>query len=266
MKDITIKSWQDLMEKLCPVEQTSFGRFRSDYVFRGVGNKDWMLETSLQRSVSDVKNLEKPLLRSFKKYAEVNSIPGDSIWVQLSVAQHHGLPTRLLDWTVSPQVAIHFATSEQEHFDKDSAIWCIDTVRARKLLSPKLTNLLSKEYAFLFSVDMLKSIETMEEFDSDEKCLLFFEPPSLDGRIINQWGIMSVMSGAEYKLHEFLADHESLYHRYIIPKKLKWEIRDKLDQNNVTERMLFPGLDGLCKWLKRYYGRGPNITLPKNCD
>jgi hypothetical protein len=54
-------------------------------------------------------------------------------------------------------------------------------------------------------------------------------------------------------LDSWLNDHPDLYRRIIIPKELKLEVRDKLDQANITERVLFPGLDGLAKWLKRHY-------------
>ena len=83
--------------------------------------------------------------------------------------------------------------------------------------------------------------------------MFFLEPPSIDERVTNQYALLSVVSRSETRVDEWLAAHEDLYARYIIPAELKWEIRDKLDQANITERVLFPGLDGLSTWLRRHY-------------
>ena len=266
--DVIVKSWTQLLKALSDIPKTPHQRYRSDFVYRGVANHSWGLETSLKRLGGAYVNVERPLLRSFRKYAEFGSIPADTLWVRLSVAQHHGLPTRVLDWTVSPKVALHFATAEENHYDKDGAIWCIDVVQVRSFLPKILREVLENEYAFLFSVEMLDVIKSLAEFDAlgveHGSFVLFFEPPSLDARIVNQGAIMSVMPGASLVLNHFLQDHPQIYRRIVIPKELKWELRDKLDQDNVTERMLFPGLDGLSRWLKRYYGPGPNELTPPN--
>jgi hypothetical protein len=61
------------------------------------------------------------------------------------------------------------------------------------------------------------------------------------------------MPNPEAILDQWLLDHPDLWYKIILPANLKWEIRDKLDQANITERVLFPGLDGLSRWQKRYY-------------
>ena len=61
------------------------------------------------------------------------------------------------------------------------------------------------------------------------------------------------MSSPSARLDDWLEQHPDLCRGVIVPAALKWEIRDKLDQANINERVLFPGLDGLSRWLARYY-------------
>ena len=138
----------------------------------------------------------------------------------------------------------------------DAVVWCVNFEGAHQLLPRALHNLLNLEGSNVFTVDMLRSAAAdLTAFDalSDEPLALFFEPPSLDARIVNQFALFSLMSDPNALFSDWLSLHPALSFRVIIPAELKWEIRDKLDQANVTERVLFPGLDGLSRWLIRHY-------------
>jgi len=105
-------------------------------------------------------------------------------------------------------------------------------------------------------VEMLSEAgPSLELLDSlcEEPYALFFEPPSIDDRIVNQFAFFSVISDPHVAFDDWLAERPGLARKIIIPAELKWEIRDKLDQSNITERVLFPGLEGLTAWLKRHY-------------
>ena len=136
MNDIRVSSWHELNERLFEGSwKPSLGRFRSTYAFRGQPDVASDLRTSLTRLGEATEN---HLLRNFRKYAQREVVPGDSVWNWLAVAQHHGLPTRLLDWTYSPYVAMHFATEHIEHYALDGVIWCVDYMQTNQLLPDRL--------------------------------------------------------------------------------------------------------------------------------
>jgi hypothetical protein len=257
MNDVRVKSWSELCEQLYTESwKPELGRFRSDYAFRGQARLRNDLTTSLMRLGGDYRQLEGHLLRNFRKYAYRNAVAEDNLWNWLALAQHHGLPTRLLDWTYSPLVALHFATVDTDAYDEDGTIWCVDFVKAQRFLPSKLRQSLHDEGSNVFTVEMLNRVApSLAEFDglAAEHFVLFIEPPSLDDRIVNQFAVFALMSSAAARLDEWLQRHPDLCRRIVLPAGLKWEVRDKLDQANVTERVLFPGLDGLSRWLRRQY-------------
>jgi hypothetical protein len=257
MREIRVESWSELNEQLYGnAYNERLGRFRSPYVFRGLSDAAYPLTTSLSRLGGRYAGMEQHLLRNFRKYARASDVPFDSVWNWLAVGQHHGLPTRLLDWTFSPQIALHFATHRVEEFHLDGLLLAIDFHGAHERLPRRLRTALEREAADVFTVEMLEdAAPTLEAFDalSPDPFLLVMEPPSLDQRLVNQFALFSVMSSPETSLSDWLEEHPDLCRRIVLPASLKWEVRDKLDQANVTERVLFPGLDGLGAWLRRYY-------------
>jgi len=255
---IEVKTWNNLQEVLFEDSwNPRIGRYRSRCAFRGLSDCSYDLKTTLYRLGGEFWEMEHHLLRNFVKYAHKNILEEAPLWHWLSVAQHHGLPTRLMDWTYSPFVAMHFATANQEKFDQDGVIWVINYVEAHKLLPDVLKEELQEEGANAFTVDMmLKAAGSFKEFSSllpDKDFVLFFEPPSLDDRFVNQFALFTISSNSKLNFNDWMQNYPQIWKKIIIPAKLKWEIRDKLDQSNITERVLFPGLDGLSEWLKRMY-------------
>lgn len=258
-EEIIVSSWSELCDAVYQDSwRPDLGRFRTDYAFRGMSDKSYPLATRFERNCRDQPKLEYHLLRNFRKYANVD-FKGDlsSDWRILTIGQHYGLPTRLLDWTYSPFVALHFATNSLEYFHVDGVVWMVDFVKVNLLLPQKLREEMNLAGSNTFTIEMIEEavpgIDSFDKLSPGEDMALFFEPPSLDSRIVNQYAFFSVMSRPTARLDEWLLKHPEVYKKIIIPAELKWEVRDKLDQANINERLLFPGLDGLANWLARHY-------------
>ncbi|HEU5099502.1 MAG TPA: FRG domain-containing protein [Roseiflexaceae bacterium] len=257
MKTIVVERWDKLNQILYVGSwKENLQRFRSDFAYRGLSSTRHDLQTSLMRLGDNSADLEQHLLRAFRRYAYRYASFADSLWNWLALAQHHGLPTRLLDFTYSPYVALHFATANPAHEHEDALVWCVDYVRGIQFLPDRLKSILRDEGASVFTAEMLSSgAQSLPAFGrlADAPFVAFFEPPSFDDRIVNQFALFALMSQATTRLDDWLQDHDELAFQVLIPAALKGEVRDKLDQANITERVLLPGLDGLSAWLARYY-------------
>jgi hypothetical protein len=260
--------WTDLLETLyAETWNEKLGRFRAQFAYRGMSDARFSLHTSLDRLGGDTRVLETAMLRAIRRYAPRDSVPDGSMWNWLALAQHHHLPTRLLDWSYSPLVGLHFATERLDHMDRDGVVLTIDFARTNDCLPEVLLTPLREEDTYVFNAEMLEAagatLGGLEQL-SDSPFLAFFEPPSFDQRIVNQYALFSLPSAPDLPLGEWLRDHPGIARRIVVPAALKWEVRDKLDQANVAERVLYPGLDGLGRWLTRYYSpRGSSAVVPE---
>jgi len=132
-----LNDWQDILH----INKT----FLHPFIFRGQKNEEWELETSIERLIKHIDNpicnahyniaerwMLSEFIRKFRLYNNTN-IDKDNYIEWLSIMQHYGAPTRLLDFTASIFIAIFFAVVESEG---DSAIWCVN----KKILESNLVD------------------------------------------------------------------------------------------------------------------------------
>jgi len=240
---------------------TTISRNRDFFLYRGLPDATFSLITSLQRVCKHKRNeLEIDILDNFAKYAElVDSSISKSIWRKMILGQHHGLPTRLLDWSKSPLIALNFAMTEgnMDDLDKrDCVVWRIDVDKLHQHLPEKYSNICKEKNQNLFTVDMISEVcDSLSQYDKDMggNGMLILEPPSMDSRMMNQYSFFSVMPSSAKKAEDVLEQYDDVAVRYVINKNLRWEIRDFLDQANVNERIVYPGLDGISQWVSRHF-------------
>ena len=114
-------------------------RHRSSYLYRGMPDASFHLVTSLHQNCKhQARTIEPSIIRNFTKYAAIEdpSIQA-SVWHQIILGRHHGLPTRLLDWSYSPLIALNFACNEPDltRMDlHDCAVWRMDMAELHSML------------------------------------------------------------------------------------------------------------------------------------
>jgi hypothetical protein len=267
MKTIEVKSLGELLDRTTPNEpDPASGRLRDTSIYRGVAHRDGPLLSSLDRLAGldqphTKAHLEEHLLRNFIRYGKP-FLPEnrENLWEIMVIAEHHGLPTRLLDWTHSPLVAAHFATLAPSKTDR--IVWRLNWKAVHKKFGLREVVFLVDDLDALFKE---RGLPTTWEFLNtkiapQQELICVLEPPAITQRLAVQSGAFTLCTAKDRSLDQILKAHDlaDALDAFIIPAARVDYIRDQLDLSTVSERRLFPGLDGIAAELRRYYSSGNN--------
>jgi hypothetical protein len=231
---------------------------RSDLVsphWRGHANIGWGLRAEVFRPGPHGPYDEGSLIRSFMTRAESRSQrcpPFDDQAAWLMLARHHGLPTRLLDWTESPLVALYFASVEDRATDsQDGCIWALQAGRLNQAMG---------EAQALIPIDHPRGRQFVEapflgrsEPDAEERRealrqqALAIGSREVDMRILVQQGTFTI-HGDNADLCDVAP---SVLRAFRVPYQSKGDIRERLRRLGFHRAVLFPDLGALADELKQ---------------
>jgi len=217
----------------------------SRFWLRGHSDSTWNLTPSALRYKSEEKrNKALGLLSDFKRFVEIklSNPPGlneELKWIQL--AQHYGLPTRLLDWTQNASIALYFACLEPE---KNGLVFVLNPVDLNKEVDPQRPRVFDAH----LDTDLIdKYLKLSGKRDPNGLKTIAIHPTWNSERIMIQQGVFTLHGYRDFTLTGKQAP--SLVY-LPIPKKVKHSLLKELDRVGVCEMSIFPESEHVCKYLK----------------
>ena len=267
IEEVRIDSVGQLLDLVTPEEhEPHSGRLRDTAVYRGA-DAGYPLLTSLDRlggahQPHGKGHLEEHILRNFIRYSRpfLQHAPANE-WELLVTAQHHGLPTRLLDWSYSPLIAAHFATLGGRP-GRDRVVWRLDWARVHQHFGLPPVAFLVQDLDRMLADRGIRDLAQLlsGEVPREARFVCMLDPPALDARIIAQAATFTFSTDKRCSFDRQLCEeglHGALT-RYVIPAERVEFVRDQLDLCAIDERKLFPDLDGVASQMRRYYSASPD--------
>jgi hypothetical protein len=238
MNELTIETFEDYLRLIKQQkEKATSSKNEVDFLFRGQPF-DYPLIPKICRlcAKGDLLETESLLLQEFKRTNPllINEHRPMDEWDYLTLGQHFGLPTRLLDWSNNALTALWFATGDTDLSDREYAVVWI-------LMADKKDFDLNIAHAHPFAVEETK----------------IFRPRIIKQRINNQSGVFTISSTEEILGNRYINEIPEYHNKLIkvkIPVACLKEIRVDLDTLGVNAFSIYPELEGLCTYLQwRYF-------------
>ena len=254
---------------------THFGDL-GDWIFRGQSDAAWKLTSNLERLLDDdlsiAPGIEFRIVREFMRRAHhyFDRVPDeDRLDEWLALMRHYGAPTRLLDWTYSFDIALHFAI--RDSLDGPAAIWAINLDWLLRRFRRSLPKNLERQWR---NPNRRKRKDLISNtFRTPRTLVTGMTPFYLNERLTIQQGTFLIPCDVSKPFEENLSALDSATKiRGNIVKivfdngKILKPATEYLTSVNITEATLFPGVDGFSRSLRAWAIRKDFKTFPPDVD